>query len=509
MGNPGMVVDADFNIQKVNQRMSQLLGRSADELVGTKCFAAVHDRQEPPQRCPFVRTKHTGRPETSEMLGPNGKQTFLVTTSPFFDDADELSGAIHLAADITAQKRAAERVQKLQAQTLREQKLESLGVMAAGIAHDFNNILMGVLGNIELAIRKNSAGKSPMMHLVEARQASLRLAELANQMLVCSGRGLLVSRPIDVPREIASWRRDIEAIRPPQVEIEWRLPAVLPLVAGDAKLVRQAVFNVVCNATEAIGDNPGVITIRLDYCKGDELPLDQAVVVGDLKGHPCFVVEVTDTGHGLQVSDPHRLFDPFFTTKFAGRGLGLATVAGVVQRHRGAIFVEGPAGGGSRFTLAFPCPPEPKVGTEGLNQEVRSPPREPQESQRPLSVLLVDDEEVVLSTAAGILNELGYQVVTARSGAEAVDFAATEAPLDVVLLDLTMSHLNGVETYAFLRRLRPDLAILLSSGYPQSAAALQYDLPAEAGFVQKPYTAEMLDNALRDTLALAAEHRRR
>jgi two-component system, cell cycle sensor histidine kinase and response regulator CckA len=396
--------------------------------------------------------------------------------------------------DIFLEKQLVDKNRKIEEQMLHVQKLESLGVLAGGIAHDFNNILLAILGNAELAMLRLSSGSPVYLNLQQIEKAALRAADLARQMLAYSGKGQFVIGPLQI-NALVTEMNDILAVSiSKKVAIRLNLSENLPVFEGDATQIRQIVMNLVINASEAIGPDDGEIAITTGVRHCDQAFLARIWLYDQLEPGCYLLFTVADTGCGMNPDTLAKLFDPFFTTKFTGRGLGMAAVLGIVRGHHGAITVDSEPGRGTRFQVFLPA----------SLQGSATPTPEPIEL--PLSmgsgcVLLVDDEEMILALGKSMLEQLGYIVLTAGNGIEALEaFALHRADIVCVILDLTMPLLDGEQTYRELRHRDPLVRVIMSSGFNEQEVAGKFVGSRPAGFLQKPYKLEELSRMLRVTM---------
>jgi len=407
-----------------------------------------------------------------------------------------VSGNISLAVE---RKQADEERRELEEQVRHTQKLESLGVLAGGIAHDFNNLLTGILGNADMALMELNE-KDPASESVRAiRDSAERAADLSRQMLAYSGKGRFVIEPIDLNEVIHEMTHLLEASLSKSAIVRFDLAEDLPLITGDATQLRQIIMNLMTNASDAIGDRNGVISLRTRALECDRFVLSQGYASEDLPDGSYVCIEVEDTGGGMDEETVSRIFDPFFTTKFTGRGLGLAAVLGIVRGHKGAISVESTPGAGTTFRVLIPA---------SEDQDALTVARETAGDTRPAwdgsggTVLLVDDEPTVRRVTQKMLERAGFDVVTASDGLKAIETYRKHADRIVcVLLDLTMPNMGGEEAFTELRQLDPDLRIILSSGYGEKEIAERFVGQGLAGFIQKPYLAAKLVTKVRDVLS--------
>jgi CheY-like chemotaxis protein len=386
------------------------------------------------------------------------------------------------------------------------QKLESLGVLAGGVAHDFNNLLMVILGNTELALARTPS-EAPARGFIESVEtAAHRAADLTNQMLAYSGKGRFIIEGVNLSQLVGEMGHLLGTVVAKNAEVRYELASDLPLVQADATQVRQVVMNLITNASDAIGAGPGTITIAtrsVSIAAGTPLSgfFDHSLQPGRY-----VVVEVADTGSGMDQATLARIFDPFFTTKHTGRGLGLASVLGIVQGHGGGIRVDSRPGEGTAFSVLLPASPD----AAGL-QPAPDPARPPAEAAAgaPRLVLVVDDEESVRATAQAMLQDHGFAVVAAADGVEGVElFQSRHAELAAVLLDMSMPRMGGEEAFRLMRAVDPSVPVLLMSGYDESEAVGRFTGTGLAGFIRKPYRISALIDRLREAIAARQGTRR-
>jgi signal transduction histidine kinase len=391
-------------------------------------------------------------------------------------------------------RRAEARRLAVERKLLEAQKLESLGVLAGGIAHDFNNLLVGIMGNASLA-RLETPEVSPIRpYLDEIETASQRAADLARQMLAYSGKGGFLIRPIQLNELFEEMSHLLQVSIPKRIVLRYHLSEHLPPVRVDATQIRQIVMNLVLNAAEAIGERSGVIRLATGLVRATRAFLDDAAVGQDLAPGDYVYLEVTDTGCGMHPETRARIFDPFFTTKFTGRGLGLAAVQGIVRGHQAALLVRSEVGRGSTFQLLLPACDE-------TAEAVRAEAEAGDAWRGHGRALVVDDEDTVRAAAARMLEALGFEVLMAETGAEAIElFRRAHASISVVLLDLTMPRKGGVEVFRELRAVQPDAAVILMSGYDEQVAVDPFADDGLAGFLQKPFRLEELRARVRAAL---------
>ncbi len=397
--------------------------------------------------------------------------------------------------EVTERKQAEEERRKLEAQIQHTQKLESLGILAGGIAHDFNNLLMSVLGNADLALNELSPVSPVREYIADIESAAIRAADLCRQMLAYSGKGRFVVEALDLRELVEEMAHILEVSVSKKAVLNLHFADNLPAVRADATQIRQVLMNLITNASEAIGDRSGVISISTGAQDCERSYLSEMYLDDDLPEGLYTYLEVADTGDGMEKEVINRIFDPFYTTKFTGRGLGMAAVLGIVRGHGGAIKIYSEPGKGTTIKVLLPAAYEPAVAADSAASVNKA-------WTGSGTVLLVDDEETVRAIGGKMLTHLGFEVKTASDGREALRVYRESADeITCILLDLTMPHADGEETFRELRRTDPDVCVVLSSGYNEQDVTQRFAGKGLAGFIQKPYQLETLREVLRRALA--------
>jgi PAS domain S-box-containing protein len=399
-----------------------------------------------------------------------------------------------IARDITERKRAEEERRNLEAQVQHTQKLESLGILAGGIAHDFNNLLTGILGNAQLGLMSLSSSSPACKNIKEIEKASERAAELCNQMLAYSGKGKFVIEPINLNEIISEMTHLLELSKSKKAALRLNFADNLPAIEADATQIRQVIMNLITNASEAIGEENGVITITTGVMECEQAYLSEVFLDEELEEGTYAFLEVSDSGCGMEKETANRIFDPFFTTKFTGRGLGLAAVLGIVRGHKGTIKIYTEPARGTTFKILLPAADKSAAA-------IRKEQVEGVDWRGSGTVLLADDEDVVRAAGESMLEQLGFKVLLAEDGREAIDIYREHASEVIfVLLDLTMPNVSGEEAFTEIRRVNNNARIILSSGYNEQEVSNRFVGKGLAGFIQKPYRYEALRDKIREVL---------
>ena len=428
------------------------------------------------------------------LWGTNGKQIGLLAAigrKPLENREEAIEilqlVGVRAAAELERNMYDAERLY-LEKQILHAQKLESLGVLAGGIAHDFNNILMAIMGNADLALMRINK-ESPVvenLHLIE--QAAAKAADLAKQMLAYAGRGKFFVEHLDLNRLLEEMLHMLEVSISKKVMLRFIPTPNIPAIEADATQIRQIIMNLVINASEATGDNSGVIVITTGCMDCDKDSLKDVWLDENLTKGLYVYMEITDTGCGMDRETMMKIFDPFFSTKFTGRGLGMAAVLGIVRGHKGAIKIFSEPGKGTTFKILLPASSEPaKTITQGGQSDAW---------RGSGTVLLVDDEELVRGVGKEMLQALGFDIITANDGKEAIEIYKGNKDIAFVILDLTMPCMDGDQCFQKLRQLKPDVKVIISSGYNKHEVTQKFEGKGLAGFIQKPYKLSALKEAI-------------
>jgi two-component system cell cycle sensor histidine kinase/response regulator CckA len=495
-----VINDAGDNIF-VNPAVEELFGYTPEECHARKFrdwMDVVHpdDRDRVAEEYRHVEKRsETVHYEPMRIRHKDGRWVWIKSIATSYLSASGDRYILEVSQNITEQVEAEQRKQKLVEQRKEAQRLESLGVLAGGIAHDFNNILVAVLGNSDLALHKLSP-LSPIRPLIErVMKAGKRAADLCGQMLAYSGKRTLAVSAIDLNEVVEEMSELLKTSLSKKVVLKYELAANLPVIEVDAAQLPQIVMNLIVNASEAIGENRGVIGVSTGVMECDSDFRQRSFFPGEEFAEGDYVYfEVSDTGCGIDEETKGKIFDPFFTTKFTGRGLGLATVLGIVRAHKGAIELYSEPDKGTTIKVLFPAIQQP---AEPLARQTSAP----RDWRGNGTILLVDDEEPVLDVGGMMLENAGFKVRTATDGREALEvFHQYQGDIVCVVLDLMMPNMDGEETLRELRRIQEDVKVVLSSGYHEQDVTKRLAETDFAGFLKKPYTSDTLIGQLRQVL---------
>ena len=435
--------------------------------------------RDSPDEAPFpllVLTSH-GNEQVAVEAMKAGALDYVVKSPESLNEilriADRVLREWHL---ILERRRAREERRRLENRLEQSQKLESLGVLAAGIAHDFNNLVMALMGKVQLALAALPPGSQAHTELEGVEITARRATELCRQLLAYSGRGSDLVEPVALNPLVEELAQLLETVIPDTADLRLEMASDSPWIEAVGTRIRQIVMNLILNAADALEGTPGLIRVRTTIDSGRGLA----------------VLEVMDTGCGMDEETRQRIFDPFYSTKTEGRGLGLAALRGIVQSHRGTLELETEPGRGTTFRVFFPA--LPASDTSPACQPTRLP------GTHRGSLLVVDDDETIRAVTSLTLEGAGFRVHTAENGRRGLEFLESHmGEVGIVLLDLDMPELDGAQTFSSLQTLAPNLPVIASSGHTEQEVRAR--LGPVAGYIQKPYTADQLIPLVRRVLA--------
>ena len=494
------IIDSELNIRYIDTEWKKVYG----DPEGRKCYEYFMGRSDACPDCGVPKALATKQVTVTEKVMPKESNRHAqVTMVPFQDEKGNWLVA-EVNVDISERKRAEAEKAELEAQYRQLQKAESLGRMAGAIAHTFNNQLGVVIGNLELAMMELSQGASPHAKITAAMKASNRAAEVSGLMLTYLGQSFDKRESLDLSDACLRGLPVLRAVIPGDVVLETDLPSPGPAISANANEIQQVLTNLITNAWEAVGKSRGAIHLNIKTVSPSEIPASHRFPIGwQPQDHAYACMEAADAGCGIEDKDIEKLFDPFFTSKFTGRGLGLPVVLGIVKAHGGAVTVESEPNRGSTFRVFLPVsgeevPRQPNKGNCGDTLQQGVPTiASPMKMEGSVTVLLVEDEEMVREMAADMLKSLGFSVLEAKDGVEAVEvFRQRQEEIRCVLCDLTMPRMNGWETLTALRKLAPDIPVILASGYDKDQVMAGDHPEWPQVFLGKPYKLKGLSDAI-------------
>ena len=494
------MLDPSGRIASWNIGAERLLGYTTAEVLGQhfNVLFTPEDQQVGVARAEIDRAARTGKSDDDRWHQRKDGTRFYVSgiLTALHGPDGLLRGFAKLMHDVT-ERRQTEEALRLAG------KLESIGLLAGGIAHDFNNLLVGIMGGISYAKPSLRQDDPAYDMLLLAQKSSEKAADLIRQLLAYAGKGHWVTRRLNLSEQISAAQDLLRLSVPRTIRLDLNLSSGLPSTEADPSQIQQIVMNLVINAAEAIGENVGHIQVLTGSQTLTADAIRANARLDGLKPGEYVYLEVVDTGVGMDSETMAKIFDPFFSTKFIGRGLGLAAVSGIVRSYKGAITVASTVGEGSTFRVLLPA-------TQVADNTPGETERDCVENdlKGTGTVLIVDDEEVVLKTARATLERYGYNVIQAMDGQEAVNVVrARGREIDVILLDMTMPVMSGEEACPLIRQLQPNTPIVISSGYGDFIASKWVDRIENTSFLKKPYSSIQLAEKIKFILEANEERR--
>jgi PAS domain S-box-containing protein len=396
-----------------------------------------------------------------------------------------------IAFDITEQEAAEQKQREIEKQMLQAQKLESLGILGGGIAHDFNNLLVGILGQADIAhdqLPENSPARKNIEEVISAAQ---RAADLANQILAYSGKGRFIVETFNISKLVEEMSNLLQVSISKKAKLILNLNKDIPPTKCDVTQIRQVIMNLIVNASDALEDNPGEISIKTGTIVNPSESIENSYLGESLPDGEYVYVTISDSGIGMDEKTCQRIFDPFFSTKVTGRGLGLAAVMGIIRSHNGSITLKSTPDEGTAFTFFLPV-------AEPSSSQKKKTTKTTEKWRGSGCILVADDENTVRQVAVLMLENMGFSVVGVSDGLKALaEIRDNPEKFCCVLLDITMPDMSGIETYHEIRKINSEIPIILSSGYNKQDEILHIDEDNHPLFLKKPYRLESIRNIVK------------
>jgi len=486
--------DLAGNVTFVNSALCKTMEYSRNELLGMN--NREYTTPETAKRMYRVfneiyRTENPARVEEYEVFTKDGSKRIMEMSAFLMRDPEgKPIGFCGLGRDVTRRKEAEEEKKKLEDHLYKAKKMEAIGTLAGGIAHDFNNLLMGIQGNISLALLDMDSSHSHYQKLVNVEEYVRSGAELTRQLMGFAQVGQYEVKPIDLNKLVRKSSAMFGRTRK-EIKIHRKYRKNIWAVEADQGQIGQVLLNLYVNAWQAMPEGGDL------YIQTENVTLDEACVKPyDIEPGNYVKISVTDTGAGMNKDTKEKIFDPFFTTKEMGRGtgLGLASAYGIIKNHGGVINVYSEKGAGAAFNIYLPAS-EAVISDRGavVGEERLLTGHE--------TILLVDDEDMIIDISEEVLRILGYKVLPARSGKEAIEiYIENQNDIDMVMLDMVMPGMSGGETYDNLKEINPEIKVLLSSGYSLNGQARAIIKRGCDNFIQKPFTVKDISRKIREIL---------
>jgi len=481
-----------------NQKSCELVGFSRDELLVKSLFELVPPMLQEKAQFSFRRAlKGKSVLTEASFVHSNGSHIPIDLNVVLLPDGNVYGSC----RDISSRKLAEKKLQALEKQFQQTQKLESLGALAGGIAHDFNNILTIILGHCFMSKEEADSGIADNDHVQQIEVAANRAADLCRQMLAYAGNSPLLNVQLDLRQLVDETVSMLRSAIKKNVTINRDLKRDVPEIPGDNAQIQQVVMNLIINAAEAIGDRYGTIRVALEKTIIQRESSETDVMGAAIPAGKYACLEVSDTGCGIDEETEKRIFEPFFTTKFTGRGLGMSAVLGIIKSHDGALQLISTPGTGTIFKAYFPAPDT--IDTVETTQPEWNLPS----IRANCTILLVDDEESLRAIGSALLNAMGYSAIAAANGREALEICREqESGIDLILLDMVMPEMGGVDTYHELRKMKPDVPIIFCSGYGIEGILDDFDTDRYVDAIQKPYKPDQLRSTMLNLLEKTERH---
>jgi PAS domain S-box-containing protein len=452
------MLDPRGNVTSWNAGAERIKGYRADEIIGRhfSTFYTSEDRAAgEPQRTLDSALRANGFEKEGWRVRKDGSRFWAsVVVDPVRDGGGNLLGFAKVTRDITERRAAQQELDRTRLELLQAQKMDAIGQLTGGVAHDFNNLLMAIVSSLELYQRHATAGESRPALLANAGQAAERGMALTQRMLAFARKQELQLRPVDLARLVAGMTELLRRALGPSVDIDTSVAADLPPVMADANQLELALLNLATNARDAMPDGG---TLRIDARRAGGAPGDHVALT------------VTDTGTGMDEATLARAIEPFFTTKGVGKGtgLGLSMVHGVIEQLGGQLAIRSTPGVGTVVEARLPiaAPDGPLVARRA--EPALAPPAAPAKVARRLTILAVDDDSLVLTNLATMLEDLGHEVLSASSGEDALAIWRRMPAIDLVVTDFAMPRMTGLQLAQAIKDERPDVPIILATGYAE------------------------------------------
>ena len=493
--NDGLgVQDQNGLLTYVNDKLCEMTGYGRDELIG-RPMTDLLDEYNKKLYEEYAGNRLGGnfKPYELGLLKKDGKIFPALVSPQIINDFDgRIEGFFDVITDISERKEAEEKRWEMESQLQQAQKMESIGTLAGGISHDFNNSLQAILGYAQMLLLDTEEKDSKYPKLLQIEMAARRASELTQQLLAFSRKVESQLRPVDLNQEVKQVEKLLKRTIPRMINIELDLEQDLNIINADPSQVEQILMNLAVNARDAMGEQGTLkietknITLDEEYCKN---------YLGTIPGD-YVLLALSDTGHGMDKETSERIFEPFFTTKEIGKGtgLGLSMVYGLIKKHQGHITCQSEPGKGTCFKIYFPTMMDNVQEMSG-GDETDLPPRGDE------TILIIDDEALIRELGEQILSRFGYKVLTAIDGEGGIKtFRDNKESISLVILDLMMPGMGGRRCLEELQRIKPDIKVVIASGYSPEGNVNTSMYTGARGFIAKPFDVRQMLVVVREVL---------
>ena len=481
------IQDKNMLIVQANKAALDFFQERQDIIIGKKCFEVFRGTSTPCPGCPGFDTLHDAQNHTEIVKHEKLGKIFHVSSAPILDEKGEIQYLIHTAKDITEQK-------KLEEELFQAHKMEAMGTLAGGIAHDFNNILTAIMGYSEMAKLDLPADSRAIKDINEVLKSGERAAELVKQILAFSRKSGHHQEPLSPHLIIKEALKMLRASLPATIKMQVDIDNECGKIIADPTNIHQIIVNLCTNSLHAMEDEKGILSISLHR---KEISAEEINREDEVSAGPFIVLEISDTGHGMDQATIEHIFDPYFTTKEVGKGtgLGLSLIYGIVQACHGFIRVESEPGKGTTFHVYLPALQQETITTRDVT-ETNGPL--PSGTER---ILVVDDEEKLTELLERMLKSLGYSVISFTSSLEALEeFKALPEKYDLIVTDMTMPEMNGAALVKEIMNIRPGASIILCTGYSNLIDEERAQSMGINGYLEKPIIKKELAELIREVL---------
>ena len=488
----------DYTIEKVNKAFMEMYQiNDVEDLKGKTCYQITHAISTPCDSandpCPLMETLKTGDYASGEHVHytSDGKKVFVeVSTSPMRDETGKITKVLHITRDVTLHRQIEEEREQMRTQLRQAQKMESIGTLAGGIAHDFNNILAALIGYADLAMDDIPKGTITHQNIEGVLVSANRATELVKQILTFSRKDEAKLVPMQINTIVAEALKMLRSSLPTTIEFRHDINCNSSIMADETQ-IHQVLINLGTNAAHAMSENGGLLEVNLT-----DINIDSTVKTryGNLHHGSYVKLTVKDNGCGMDSEVKERIFEPFFTTKEVGKGtgMGLSVIHGIIENHNGIITVDSKAGVGTTFDIFFPCVENHKIIKKDETEVVFGHGE---------WILFVDDAKSLVDTATEMLQRMGYEVIGKTNSAEALEvFQEDPDRFDMVITDQTMPKIKGTELAKELMKIRPDIPIILCTGYSESVDSESAKAIGIREFIMKPVNRKEISRIIREVL---------
>lgn len=489
------ILNTNGDILDINPITCSMLHYKKDDLLG-KNIADIFDSENAAQVIEHINNcKNHGALEFTSSATANNHHSLILETRLTSGYWNGKAAIFAIARDITERIRSEQERLELERKLLQSQKLESLGLMASGVAHDFNNVLMNISGQADLCLLKIPDTAPASQYIKNIQKSVIHATELTRQMMAYAGKASFVKQNMNIESMLKSIQALIGSTIGINIDFRVTIEPNLPSIYADPNQIKHVIMNLVINASEAIGQKTGLIALDICTIEPSKKLFSPGHPFENLPHDTHVLFKISDNGCGMDIKLQERIFEPFYTTKMTGRGLGLSSVLGIVKGHNGKMFLESEPGKGTTFEIVFPTSRHIVPGETAISPSAKPHP------ELKGTLLIADDDMDVLNICEEMVNHLGYKTITAINGMNAIEeFQKNKAIIDLVMLDLTMPDMSGIEVFKKLKQIDEKVKGVLVSGFSNDKIPAKGNVPGLAGFLVKPFSFSKLRQVLSENM---------